>query len=45
MEQLPNKKDLDVYALIDEAGHIKIGSSEFFSTMITNIRKYRVSIS
>ena len=45
MEKLPNKKDLDVYALIDEAWHIKIWSPIFFSTMITNIRKYRVSIS
>jgi type IV secretion system protein VirD4 len=43
MQKLPKKDELDVFCLLDEAGHIKVSSH--FSSIITNIRKYRVSIS
>ena len=43
MEELPSKKDLDIYALIEEAWVVKLWSN--FWTVITNIRKYRCSIS
>jgi len=37
-----DKKDLSVYLLLDEFGHLSIPN---FSTIITTIRKYRVSVS
>lgn len=42
MERLPGSKDLPVYCLMDEFGHSSI---PFFETIITTIRKYRVSLS
>jgi type IV secretion system protein VirD4 len=42
MEKLPSNRDLDVYCLLDEFGNMLIPN---FSTTITTIRKYRVSIS
>lgn len=42
MSEVPDKKALSVYCLLDEAGHYNLPS---LSTRITTIRKYRVSIS
>lgn len=42
MEKLPTKKDLPVYCLLDEFGNMAIPN---FSSTITTIRKYKVSIS
>lgn len=42
MERLPSKTDLPVYCLLDEFGNMVIPS---FSSIITTIRKYKVSIS
>jgi len=42
MENLPNKKDLDVVGIIDEAGQIRMGKN--FPTVITTSRKYRLSL-
>lgn len=42
MDKLPSKKDLDIYCLLDEFGNMQIPK---FSSVITTIRKYRVSIS
>jgi len=42
METLPNKKDLDVVGIIDEAGQIRMGKN--FPTVITTSRKYRLSL-
>jgi len=42
MEKLPNKKDLPIYCLLDEFGNMSIPN---FSSTITTIRKYKVSIS
>jgi len=42
MEKLPSKKDLAIYCLLDEFGNMQIPS---FSSTITTIRKYKVSIS
>lgn len=42
MEELPSQKDLSIYCLLDEFGNMTIPK---FSSIITTIRKYRVSIS
>jgi type IV secretory pathway TraG/TraD family ATPase VirD4 len=42
MERIPGADDLPIYVLADEFGHSSIPD---FSAIITNIRKYRVSIS
>lgn len=42
MENLPSKKDLSIYCLLDEFGNMSIPK---FASVITTIRKYRVSIS
>jgi type IV secretion system protein VirD4 len=42
MNKIPSKKDLDLYCLLDEFGNMQIPK---FSSTITTIRKYRVSIS
>jgi len=42
MEELPTKKDLPIFCLLDEFGNMNIPN---FSTTITTIRKYKVSIS
>lgn len=42
MESLPNKKDFPLYCLLDEFGNMNIPK---FSSIITTIRKYKVSIS
>ena len=42
MEKLPTKNDLSVYSLLDEFGNMSIPK---FTSIITTIRKYRVSIS
>lgn len=42
MKQLPSKSDLSVYCLLDEFGNMKIPN---FTSIITTIRKYRVSLS
>lgn len=42
MEQLPTKRDLNVYCLLDEFGSSYIKD---FQSVINNIRKYRVSLS
>lgn len=42
MDKLPTKKDLDIYCLLDEFGNMQIPK---FSSIITTIRKYKVSIS
>jgi len=42
MEKMPGEKDLPIYCLMDEFGHSAVPS---FSTIITTIRKYKVSIS
>jgi len=42
MENLPKQNDLSVYCLLDEFGNITIPK---FSSVITTIRKYKVSIS
>ncbi len=42
MERLPTKDDLAIYCLLDEFGNMNIPN---FSTTITTIRKYKVSVS
>lgn len=42
MDKLPNAKDLSLYCLLDEFGNMNIPR---FSSIITTIRKYNVSIS
>lgn len=42
MQRLPAREDLSVYCLLDEFGNMKIPE---FSSTVTTIRKYRVSIS
>lgn len=42
MAEIPSKKDLPVFILYDEFGHSKIPD---FDIVITNIRKYKVSLS
>jgi len=42
MEELPKKQDLPIFCLLDEFGNMNIPN---FSTTITTIRKYKVSIS
>ena len=42
MEKLPSKSDLPIYCLLDEFGNMSIPN---FSSTITTIRKYKVSIS
>ena len=42
MEELPKKSDLPIFCLLDEFGNMNIPN---FSTTITTIRKYKVSIS
>ena len=42
MEKLPTNKDLSIYCLLDEFGNMSIPK---FASIITTIRKYRVSIS
>ena len=42
MEKLPSKKDLPIFCLLDEFGNMSIPN---FSSTITTIRKYKVSIS
>jgi type IV secretory pathway TraG/TraD family ATPase VirD4 len=42
MNNLPTKNDLDLYCLLDEFGNMNIPK---FSSTITTIRKYKVSIS
>ena len=42
MEKLPTKKDLPIFCLLDEFGNMSIPN---FSSTITTIRKYKVSIS
>lgn len=42
MEKLPNNLDLPIYCLLDEFGNMNIPN---FSSIITTIRKYKVSIS
>jgi len=42
MKDLPTKKDLPIFCLLDEFGNMSIPN---FSTTITTIRKYKVSIS
>lgn len=42
MMSLPSKNDLPIYCLLDEFGNMNIPN---FSTIITSIRKYNVSIS
>ena len=42
MDKLPTKKDLAIYCLLDEFGNMNIPR---FSSIITTIRKYKVSIS
>ncbi len=42
MDSLPSKKDLPLYCLLDEFGNMNIPR---FSSIITTIRKYNVSIS
>lgn len=42
MERIPAAGDLPIYCLMDEFGHSSI---PFFETIITTIRKYRVSLS
>ena len=42
MDKLPTKQDLSLYCLLDEFGNMNIPR---FSTIITTIRKYNVSVS
>ena len=42
MEKLPTSSDLPIYCLLDEFGNMNIPN---FSTTITTIRKYKVSVS
>ncbi|MBI5595750.1 MAG: type IV secretory system conjugative DNA transfer family protein [Elusimicrobia bacterium] len=42
MERIPGPDDLPIFALMDEFGHSAIPD---FSTILTNLRKYRVSVS
>ncbi|APW66323.1 hypothetical protein LPB137_10925 [Poseidonibacter parvus] len=42
MEKIPSKKDLPIYCLLDEFGNMNIPK---FPSIITTIRKYKVSIS
>ncbi len=42
MDELPTKNDLPVFCLLDEFGNMNIPD---FSTIVTTIRKYQVSIS
>ena len=42
MDKLPSSRDLDLYCLLDEFGNMNIPR---FSSVITTIRKYNVSIS
>lgn len=42
MQKLPSKNDLPIYCLLDEFGNMAIPN---FSSIITTIRKYKVSIS
>lgn len=42
MDKLPTSKDLDLYCLLDEFGNMQIPR---FASIITTIRKYKVSIS
>lgn len=42
MAKLPTKRDLPIYCLLDEFGNMSIPN---FSSIITTIRKYKVSIS
>lgn len=42
MNKIPDKKDLPIHCLMDEFGHCSIPN---FATVITTIRKYKVSIS
>jgi len=42
MQELPTKNDLPIFCLLDEFGNMNIPD---FSTIVTTIRKYKVSIS